>query len=775
MNSELLRDFWRYVRLYLLVSVARFCLNYVYGYFRIPSTLEALWPQPTLLMQILWSLWLNPLEVIWSAFTEGQVLLVVIQFWIAAAFIFWLLTTVLPSVLSVILVKRALLISGVGGQKPKVRQHSAWTVVITMTICLFVTFNVIGRVLAHLTWSTSHELAIIFRTYPNVVAGLLSLLGIAYALLKSRGASSVVGRRMGVTTLPGDDPLTQRVHHFADRLNLPHPIVGTMNAMNAFAIGTKPGDAAVVIGKPLLENLSEEEVDAIIGHELGHIASNDMRRMLLAEGYQAVIGGLLGNIMRFFATALPRSESGARLAQSLYVLGRFSLAGASELIVKRISRTREYVADKTGAMLTSPEVMISALEKVCSSPAKYTREENKYGYLMFRSAFQGNPFSTHPTLNQRKTSLLSFADEPKEQAGKAGLLAVSPPTAETQALTVKILAIGSMVALFVSALIAEAAHKDWLQAQSTREQAATERAQTERSRQNDLSRSGSAERELSAQRTQFEKEKAAAQAEFQRMQATERAQHEQRLRQMKQDAEIAIAAANARLDEQQPQYSPAPPAQPAPSPFPPPYQQQTFPAPLPPAPPPTIQRIPQPTVTLCDQLAANPTDVQRSGVPGVRFPDLKKRPFEAISACRQELDESPDEPRFKYQLARALYAANPKDPNSERLFGELVGQKYLAAFDNLGQIYRNRGNLATAVDLYRSGAAQGDPDSMIAVADLIREGKIQAKMPNEDNYLYDLAASFGHEYAKKDREKRRLQGQMVQSGATVIRNLLGFH
>lgn len=192
-----------------------------------------------------------------------------------------------------------------------------------------------------------------------------------------------------ITLLKDDDPLAQRVYALAARLGLStRPWVGIMPHNNAYAIGASADNAMVVIGQPLLNTLNDDEIDAIIGHELGHIANNDMRRMGLAHSFQNALVWYLGF-----------SEKAQRWA-------RWALTWFSELYVLSLSRKREYWADAFGAALTSKEHMIAALEKLHNGPALSVFEHDK-ARLMFRGIAKGSMLSTHPTLQERRAALQS--------------------------------------------------------------------------------------------------------------------------------------------------------------------------------------------------------------------------------------------------------------------------------------------------------------------------------------------------------------------------------
>jgi len=217
--------------------------------------------------------------------------------------------------------------------------------------------------------------------------------------------------QLGIRLLPDDDEVTQRVHAMAGRLGLKaRPWVGIMPYTNAYAIGSDPNNALVVIGGPLLDTLSKAEIDAIIGHELGHVANNDMRRMGLARSFQNALVWYLG-----FSNTLQR-------------FGRWSLTWLSELYMLRLSRNREYWADAIGAALTSKEAMISALERLHQMP-DLSSFERQNARLMFRGRTSAL-LSTHPTLEERRAALQQETHLPRIPVTQA-----SQPPAQATAKT----------------------------------------------------------------------------------------------------------------------------------------------------------------------------------------------------------------------------------------------------------------------------------------------------------------------------------------------------
>ncbi|KAA3448627.1 hypothetical protein C7I87_20980 [Mesorhizobium sp. SARCC-RB16n] len=250
---------------------------------------------------------------------------------------------------------------------------------------------------------------------PLQVGLALSVLGLMFGGKYIVSASRQVRSSFGVTLVEDSHWLAERVHGLAEKLNLPKPAVGITNVVNAFAMGARQKSSMVVIGQPLFA-LERDELDAIIGHELGHILHKDIARMQFAEGFQRMLVGVV-NILTvvgmIFAVSASKKRADARLNAHLAwgtgVVVRKTVFIASELVTKGISRNREFHADAVGAHVTSADAMARSLKRIHEMPDKPTAQEHHYGYLMFRGMDFGNLFSTHPTLQARLKALDAHA------------------------------------------------------------------------------------------------------------------------------------------------------------------------------------------------------------------------------------------------------------------------------------------------------------------------------------------------------------------------------
>lgn len=189
---------------------------------------------------------------------------------------------------------------------------------------------------------------------------------------------------MKFKTCPPDHPLTEAAQVFARELSIPAPKVGVINVHNAFAMGGSPADATVAMGMPLLQSLTEEEALAVLGHEMGHVVSGDMRRMTLMRTFQ--------NATVWFM-----------FAQGAKQFARWVICWGAELYILAFSRKREYWADAIGAALTSKEAMIGALQKLAEAPA-LSDTEATHARFMVRGRFL-DTFSTHPSFEDRIVAL----------------------------------------------------------------------------------------------------------------------------------------------------------------------------------------------------------------------------------------------------------------------------------------------------------------------------------------------------------------------------------
>ena len=199
--------------------------------------------------------------------------------------------------------------------------------------------------------------------------------------------------------------LNDMVKDLADRAGIKKPRVFIIpkDVPNAFATGRSQKVAAVAVTRGLFDLLDERELRGVLAHELGHIKNKDTLIQTVAVILASAIA-YVAMIARWGAIFGSRDENSAGLFQILALSIVAPLAAT--ILQLSISRSREYIADATGASLTKdPSALASALEKLENNPRKL-REGNQATASMFIvNPFSGQNFmklfSTHPPTHER--------------------------------------------------------------------------------------------------------------------------------------------------------------------------------------------------------------------------------------------------------------------------------------------------------------------------------------------------------------------------------------
>jgi heat shock protein HtpX len=213
------------------------------------------------------------------------------------------------------------------------------------------------------------------------------------------------------------------LHDMIERLcalaDLPKPKVAVIDTdvPNAFATGRNPKHAAVAVTTGLWNRLEPQEIEGVLAHELSHIANRDVLIMTLA-GFFAMVAGLLARWGAFFGGGGDR-DRGVPVWLIVVVVSIVTYF-LSYILIRAISRYREYSADRGAALITgAPENLMSALQKISSQmlriPQRDLREVEAMNAFFIiptnvKSAF-GELFMTHPPLEKRLAALERVARE----------------------------------------------------------------------------------------------------------------------------------------------------------------------------------------------------------------------------------------------------------------------------------------------------------------------------------------------------------------------------
>ncbi len=224
---------------------------------------------------------------------------------------------------------------------------------------------------------------------------------------------------MGVKTVDPDTRdtrlrgLVDTVHRLAKNAGLPAlPEVGVYasNEVNAFATGPTRSRALVAVSTGLLNRMSEKEIEAVLGHEISHVANGDMVTMTLLQGTVNAFVMFLARVLAYVVSGLGRnrqSEGGGSYMSYILFVYLFEVVFMilGSLLVAAYSRYREFRADAGGARLAGKESMIAALRALQNLQEVRDPRENPAmaAFKISHPSKRGllRLFASHPPLEDR--------------------------------------------------------------------------------------------------------------------------------------------------------------------------------------------------------------------------------------------------------------------------------------------------------------------------------------------------------------------------------------
>lgn len=263
----------------------------------------------------------------------------------------------------------------------------------------------------------------------DMAAGTGDYSGVFFSILLSFGMTAISyfqGDKIALWST-GAKPIAKEENAYVYRMvenlcitsGLPVPKVYIINdpAINAFATGRKPELASIAVTTGAIQQLTNEELEGVLAHEMSHVQNYDIRFMMLV----AVLVGTISILANIFLRSrwIPRrNDREGGNAGAIFMLIGIILAILSplvaELIKLAISRRREYLADASGSLLTRyPAGLASALEKIAAQNQPMANANNATAHLFFANPFAGkklsNLFSTHPPIEDRIKKLRGMA------------------------------------------------------------------------------------------------------------------------------------------------------------------------------------------------------------------------------------------------------------------------------------------------------------------------------------------------------------------------------
>jgi len=234
-------------------------------------------------------------------------------------------------------------------------------------LAVLLVLSIVAHLIGLDTWLTVHGGSLsgllVFAAFVGFGGSFISL-----AISKWMAKRSMGVRVIGTPANATEQWLVGVVQQHAQRVGVGMPEVGIFDSPepNAFATGANRNAALVAVSTGLLERMNREEITAVLGHEMTHVANGDMVTLTLIQGvvntFVIFLSRVIGNIVD---RALFRSDDGRGIAYFATVLvTQMLLSVLATMIVMWFSRWREFRADRGGAQLAGTSNMINALNEL---------------------------------------------------------------------------------------------------------------------------------------------------------------------------------------------------------------------------------------------------------------------------------------------------------------------------------------------------------------------------------------------------------------------------
>jgi heat shock protein HtpX len=238
---------------------------------------------------------------------------------------------------------------------------------------------------------------------------------ISLAMSKWMAKMSVGAQVITQPRNPSEQWLLDTVRSHAQKAGIGMPEVAIYDGpeMNAFATGMSKNSSLVAVSTGLLQSMDREQVDAVLGHEITHIANGDMVTMALLQG---VLNTFVIFLARVIGTLVDRAISGNRDGGgggfayfAIVMVLQLVLGLHASLIVMAFSRWREFRADAGGAKLAGRGAMISALERLDANHGESTLPKAIQAFGISGEGGIARLFMSHPPIAERVAALRAAA------------------------------------------------------------------------------------------------------------------------------------------------------------------------------------------------------------------------------------------------------------------------------------------------------------------------------------------------------------------------------
>ncbi len=293
-------------------------------------------------------------------------------------------------------------------------------------VALFLATNLAIIIVASITLSLLGVGSFLDETGTNLNLQALLIFCFVFGMLGS-GISLLLSKKIAKWTTKVrviDEPsnererwLVQTIEDQARDAGIGMPEVGIFPAQqaNAFATGANRNKALVAVSEGMLQRFDRDEIKAVLGHEVGHVANGDMITLALIQGVVNTFVMFLARIIGFAVDrVILKNEQGLGIGYFITTIAaEIILAILASTIVFWFSRRREFYADEAGARFGSRQGMIAALQRLQKEsevPNQLPDSMQAFGITSGKKKGFKALFTTHPPLEERINALRNMTD-----------------------------------------------------------------------------------------------------------------------------------------------------------------------------------------------------------------------------------------------------------------------------------------------------------------------------------------------------------------------------
>jgi len=248
-----------------------------------------------------------------------------------------------------------------------------------------------------------------------VMSAVIGFAGSLISLAMSKwSAKRMVGAQVIENPIdPTERWLVDTVRRQADAAGIGMPEVAIYDApdVNAFATGWNRNDALVAVSTGLLQQMSKDEIEAVLAHEMSHVSNGDMVTLALIQGVVNTFVIFFAKLFGYFVDRVLLKNDGRNGpgmgAFAAEIVAQLVLGVLASIIVMWFSRQREFRADAGGASLAGRNKMISALERLKANHEQTALPEKIAAFGISGGKGFAKMFMTHPPLDERIAALRS--------------------------------------------------------------------------------------------------------------------------------------------------------------------------------------------------------------------------------------------------------------------------------------------------------------------------------------------------------------------------------